>query len=310
MDSKTVVIGELVKKFNLKQIVGDENSLKRPLIVKEINRPAFELMGFFTISDTSRLILIGNKEQAFIQTLDEEALRNRFDFLTQNDTPGIIITQGNPCNEILIEIAKEKNFPLFLSNENTSQLLIDILMYLSKRMAPSISIHATFIEVYGVGVLLLGESGVGKSEISLELIKKGNRLIADDRVYIRLISDELIGSAPEILYGYMEVRGIGIIDVKQIFGSNSIKESERVDYAIKLVPLKEGMDFERLGAVTSHIEYLGKKIPMVELPVSQGRNMSDIVEVAVTNLKLKNQGIDGAKEFNEKLDRLMLGGKK
>ncbi len=310
MDSKTVVIGELVKKFNLKQIVGDENSLKRPLIVKEINRPAFELMGFFTISDTSRLILIGNKEQAFIQTLDEEALRNRFDFLTQNDTPGIIITQGNPCNEILIEIAKEKNFPLFLSNENTSQLLIDILMYLSKRMAPSISIHATFIEVYGVGVLLLGESGVGKSEISLELIKKGNRLIADDRVYIRLISDELIGSAPEILYGYMEVRGIGIIDVKQIFGSNSIKESERVDYAIKLVPLKEGMDFERLGAVTSHIEYLGKKIPMVELPVSQGRNMSDIVEVAVTNLKLKEQGIDGAKEFNEKLDRLMLGGKK
>ncbi|HHU27583.1 TPA: HPr(Ser) kinase/phosphatase [bacterium] len=310
MDSKTVVIGELVKKFNLKQIVGDENSLKRPLIVKEINRPAFELMGFFTISDTSRLILIGNKEQAFIQTLDEEALRNRFDFLTQNDTPGIIITQGNPCNEILIEIAKEKNFPLFLSNENTSQLLIDILMYLSKRMAPSISIHATFIEVYGVGVLLLGESGVGKSEISLELIKKGNRLIADDRVYIRLISDELIGSAPEILYGYMEVRGIGIIDVKQIFGSNSIKESERVDYAIKLVPLKEGMDFERLGAVTSHIEYLGKKIPMVELPVSQGRNMSDIVEVAVTNLKLKDQGIDGAKEFNEKLDRLMLGGKK
>ncbi len=183
-------------------------------------------------------------------------------------------------------------------------------MYLSKRMAPSISIHATFIEVYGVGVLLLGESGVGKSEISLELIKKGNRLIADDRVYIRLISDELIGSAPEILYGYMEVRGIGIIDVKQIFGSNSIKESERVDYAIKLVPLKEGMDFERLGAVTSHIEYLGKKIPMVELPVSQGRNMSDIVEVAVTNLKLKDQGIDGAKEFNEKLDRLMLGGKK
>lgn len=310
MESKIVTIQEIATRFNLKQIVGNQSSQKRPLIVKEINRPAFELMGFFTISDTRRLILIGNKEQAYIQTLDEESLRNRFDFLTQNDTPGIIITQGNPCNKILIETAKRKNFPLFLSDENTSQLLTDILMYLSKRMAPSTSIHATFVEVFGVGVLLLGESGVGKSEISLELIKRGNRLIADDRVHVKLINDELIGSAPEILYGYMEVRGIGIIDVKQIFGSNAIKESERVDYVIKLIPLKDGVEFERLGSVTTYIEYLGKKIPMIELPVSQGRNMADIVEVAVTNLKLKAQGIDGAKEFNEKLDRLMLGGKK
>ncbi len=310
MDSKLVTIKELTQKFNLKQVCGNAESLNRTLQVKEINRPAFELMGFFTISDTRRLVMIGNKEHAFIDTLDEEALRNRFDFITGSDTPAIIITQGNDCNKILLEVAEKKNFPIFLSKAPTSELLIDVLIYLSKRMAPSISIHATFIEVFGIGVLLLGESGVGKSEISLELIKRGNRLIADDRVQIKLINDELIGSAPDLLYGYMEVRGIGIIDVKQIFGSNSIKESEKVDYAIKLVPLKEGTEFERLGAISTFVEYLGRKVTMVELPVSQGRNMADIVEVAITNLKLKDQGIDGAKEFNDKLDKLMYGGRK
>ena len=307
--NKGVTVYDLQKKFKLRQVSGDNLSLNRPIFVQQVNRPGLELGGFYAHSELRRLILIGNKETAYIATLDRETRLERFKFLVNDETPAIVISGGNPCPDELLEVAKKANFPVFLTSMSTSTANVELMLYLNELLAPKISMHGTLLEVYGVGVLLVGESGIGKSEIALELVRKGHRLIADDRVEITKINNELIGTCPELTQGIMEVRGIGIIDVTRVFGINAYKEKENINAYIELVHFSKEHDFERLDTSDQYTELLGLQVPSARIPVSDGRNMADIIEVAINNFLLKNKGFDAAKEFNKKLNKLLQGGR-
>ncbi len=309
MGNHGITVYDLQKYFKFKQVSGDNESLNRPIFVQQINRPGLELGGFYDYSELKRLLLIGNKETAYIATLDKETRIKRFSFLINDETPAIVISGGNPCPPELLDLANEANFPVFLTSKATSVVNVELLLYLNELLAPKISIHATLLEVYGVGVLLTGESGIGKSEIALELIRKGHRLVADDRVEITRLNNELIGTCPELTTGIMEVRGIGIIDVTRVFGINAYKEKENINVHIDLVHFSSEHDFERLGNSDQFKELLGVQVPYSKIPVSDGRNMADIIEVAINNYLLKHKGFDATKEFNKKLNKLLQGGR-
>lgn len=309
MNKRGITVYDLQKFFKFKQVAGNNESLGRPIFVQQVNRPGLELGGFYDYSELKRLVLIGNKETAFIAKLDKETRKERFKFLINPETPAIVISGGNPCPPELLELAKQANFPIFLTSKATSDINVALTLYLNELLAPNISVHATLLEVYGVGVLLTGESGIGKSEIALELIRKGHRLIADDRVEITKINNELVGSCPELTQGIMEVRGIGIIDVTRVFGINAFKEKEAINVHIDLVKFSSEHDFERLGNSEQFKELLGIQVPYNKIPVSDGRNMADIIEVAINNFLLKQKGFDAAKEFNDKLNKLLQGGR-
>lgn len=295
---------ELANHFGFNVICGDMSSLQRPVKVAKLDRPGVELLGIFHFHEKERIMLIGNKEIALIKDSDPDFIFHNCLKLFVNDCPAIIITQGNPCPEPVMRAAKEMNAPLFSSNQDTSTLSSDMYVYLSEALAPKTALHAVLMEIYGIGVLLLGESGIGKSEISLDLLKKGHRLIADDRVDISDVRGTLIGSCPESISGMMEVRGIGIINVERIFGVNSLADKSVIKLVINLVPFKKEEPLERIGMKTESFEILGEKVPLIKLPVSAARSMSEIVETAVTNYKLKDFGYDTGYEFQKRLSEL------
>jgi len=299
-----VTMTDLAAHFGLKTIVGSPSALSRPITIAEVDRPGIEIMGFFKNHEYSRISLIGNKEMSVINSMKKDELVKNFTKLCDPKCPGIIICQGLKCPEALLEVAKKKDFPLFETSMGTSTFSFAILEYLSYKLAPHTSIHACFLEIYDVGTLLIGESGIGKSEISLDLIKRGHRIIADDMVDISLVRGELIGKCPDVLKGMMEVRGIGVIDVSRMFGINSIMQSSAIDAAINLVSFNKDRPMERLGAKNDHIEILGVKKPLVELPVSAARSMAQIIETAITNLKLKDFGYDSSYEFQRRFMEL------
>lgn len=309
MSSHAITVYDLQKFFKFKQVAGNNESLSRPIFVQQVNRPGLELGGFYDYSELKRLILLGNKEIAFIAKLDSKTRTERFKFLINPETPAIVISGGNPCPPELLELAKVANFPIFLTSKSTSDVSVELTLYLNELLAPKISIHATLLEVYGVGVLLTGESGIGKSEIALELIRKGHRIVADDRVEITKINNGLVGTCPELTRGIMEVRGIGIIDVTRVFGISAFKEKEAINVHIDLLHFSSQHDFERLGNNDQFKELLGVQVPYTKIPVSDGRNMADIIEVAINNFLLKQKGFDATKEFNDKLNKLLQGGR-
>ena len=293
-----------MKKFNLNCICGKEG-LKRPILVENINRAGMELMGFFEHSDLRRIIVFGNKEINYIYSKTNEELRPAFEFLINEITPCMIITQGNTCPKELKEIAEKRNFPILLCDNSTNKMIIELMYYLNELMAPKMSMHATLLEIYGRGVLLTGASGIGKSEIALELVRRGHRLVADDRVDLVNINKKLTGTCPELTKGVMEVRGIGIINVASMFGISSYKDRQDVDYVIELKLLDENYSFERIDTSEHFKNILGVYIPNIQIPVSSGRNLADLIEVAVRNELLKAQGIDASKEFAKKLNDLL-----
>lgn len=307
-----VTISDLAAHFGFKTLVGSTQALNRPITVIETDRPGIEIMGFFKEHEFPRLSLIGNKEMALIDTLSYDTLYKNFKLLCDPRCPGIIVCQGLKCPPALLDAAKETDQPLFSTTMGTSTLNYDILEYLSFCLAPRTTLHACLLEIYGMGVLLMGESGIGKSEISLDLIKRGHRLVADDMVEISLVRGNLVGKCPEVLSGMLEVRGIGVIDVGRMFGINSLKTDSNIDFAVKLVPFDRNQPLERLGVRNDHIEILNVKKPLVELPVSAARSMAQIIETAVTNAKLKNYGYDSSYEFQKRfieLGRKMRGGR-
>lgn len=295
---------EVAAHFGLKTLVGSTKALNRPITVAETDRPGIEIMGFFKDHEFPRISLIGNKEMSVIKSMPYDQLLKNFEFLCNPKCPGIIICQDLPCPKALMDAATANDFPLFSATQGTSPLSYDILEYLSYRLAPHTELHACFLEVYGMGTLLVGESGIGKSEISLDLIKRGHRLVADDMVDISLVRGTLIGKCPPVLSGMMEVRGIGVIDVGRMFGINSMKSSSTIDCAINLVAFDKNRPLERLGMRNDHIEILGVKRPLVELPVSAARSMAQIIETAVTNIKLKDYGYDSSYEFQKRFMEL------
>ena len=304
MAQELVTVKTIMKKFNLNCICGKEG-LRRPILVENINRAGMELMGFFEHSDLRRIIVLGNKEINYIYSKTNEELLPSYEFLLNEITPCMIITQGNSCPKTLREIAEKRNFPILLCDASTNKMIIDLIYYMNELMAPKTSMHATLLEIYGRGVLLTGASGIGKSEIALELVRRGHRLVADDRVDLVNINKKLTGTCPELTKGVMEVRGIGIINVASMFGISSYKDRQDVDYVIELKLLDENYSFERIDTSEHFKNILGVYIPNIQIPVSSGRNLADLIEVAVRNELLKAQGIDASKEFAKKLNDLL-----
>ncbi|MCI2068135.1 MAG: HPr(Ser) kinase/phosphatase [Bacilli bacterium] len=295
-------IGDLADNFSLKPFFTSPKALKRPIKVIEVDRPGLEMAGFFEYHQKSRLVLVGRKEAAFLAHMSEMEAYQAFLTICSDETPGIIICHGVDCPPVILKAAKEKDCCVFATEVETSAFEADALSFLAESLAPRTSIHANLLEIFGAGCLLIGDSGIGKSEVSLDLIKRGHILVADDKVDILNVRNRLEGSSPALTYGMMEVRGIGIIDVPRMFGINAIKRKAHIRYCIDLKPFNPAESIDRIGNSGDTIEYLGIKIPYIKLPVSPGRSMAEVIEVAVTNYKLKDYGFDSAAEFEKRMD--------
>ena len=300
---KRVYLKEIKDEFNLVQITGNEESLNRWAIAPDINRPGLELAGYDGRIELKRIVIIGNKEQDFINTLPYEKQRERFGFLTDSYTPCIIVTAGNKTPEVLKQVAIEKNFPVFEHHDKTYIFTAELTSYLSEKLAIYESMHGEMLNIYGKGVLITGESGMGKSELALDLIKRGHVLIADDVVDYAKIHNQIICKAPSNLKKLLEVRGIGILDITYMFGAQCYLEKTPLDFVIKLVTREsyKKNNNDRLAPTEKTIDLFDVKKTVLEIPVSEGKTMAPIIEAAVTNYILKNRGIDSNEEFKQNI---------
>lgn len=297
-----ISVEELKNYFSMLQITGDEKSLKHKITTADTNRPGLELAGFYDFSQRKRIVILGDKEQEYIKSMSDYRQRKTFDFLTSEDTPVIIITKDRECPPILRRIAKKKNFPILVTELETFRLIVNITTFLDEALAPIETLHGGLLSVYGRGVLIRGESGLGKSEIALELIKKGHLMVADDRVDCRRIHNRLVGGAPEILHGLLEIRGVGIIDVIRMFGVSSVIKTSPINLVIQLETWKKDSTYSRLGIEdTQYDTILGIEVPKIVIPVREGRSMAVIIESAVTNFILQEQGLNSAREFEQRV---------
>ena len=303
MEEQNIVkVRTLVENFDFIQITGDDASLERPIVIADTNRPGLELAGYFENSQQKRLVILGDKEIAYIATMSVHKQRKSFDFITNEQTPAIIVTKGHKCPDVLKRYAKRKNFPIFLSSSPTYRLIVDIVAFLDEQLATSMCIHGGLLSIYGKGVLIRGESGMGKSEIALELIKRGHLLVADDRVDCYRIHNKIVGKAPELLREMLEIRGIGVINVSRMFGVSSVLPKAEINFQVNLEPWKADQDYDRVGIEEKkHENILGIDIPKIVVPVREGRSMAVIIESAVTNYMLSDTGMDSAMEIEQRV---------
>ncbi len=297
--NKKVEVRKIKEFFDLTQVCGNDDSLNRWTIAPDINRPGLELSGYKDGNELKRVVIIGSKEQKYISTLDYYTQLDRFDFLTDAYTPCIIITNDSRAPEALIEVASRKNFPVFEFPGKTYEISTDLVSYLSNKLADSETISGGLMQLYGVGVLIMGDSGIGKSELELDLIKKGHIFVADDVVEISRVNKTIYGKAPHNLKRMLEVRGIGVIDVNLMFGGHCYLRKCHVNFVIKLVNREQYLknNRDRLSPNEETIDLLGVEKPILEIPVTEGKPMSIIVETAVANYIVKKQGIDTNEMF-------------
>lgn len=296
---KSIKVRDLLKEPAFKRVSGDEESLEREVFVPELNRPGFELAGFFKHTDFRRIILFGEKEIAFVEEMSKESQLACFSKLANDETPCIIIAKGYECPEILRNIANKRNFPIFETKQATGRVSIDLTGTLDEALASETLMHGVFLNIYGKGVVIRGDSGIGKSEIALELIKRGHLLIADDAIELYHIGPGIVGKAPEVLKNLLEIRGIGVIDVSKMFGVSSILPKDNVEMIIQLERWLPSREYTRIGVEEDDVteDILTVAIPKIVVPVTGGRSMSAIIEAAVMNMQLKNSGFDSSKEF-------------
>ncbi len=264
-----------------------------------VERPGLQLAGgFFDYFDSRRVIMLGLSEYEYLRTFTPEERRAKISSLLEHgELPCIILSRDLPALPELVETAKQFSCPIFRSPKITTDLMSDLYIYLNRLLAPSVTEHGVLMEVFGVGILLTGKSGVGKSETAMELIKRGHRLIADDNVIIKEIANELYGTAPEIIRYFMELRGIGIINVKSMYGSGSVLDEKKIQLIIQLENWQQGKDYDRIGDEMSTASYFGISVPKLTIPVSPGRNLAIIIEVAARNFRLKSMGYDASEEL-------------
>ncbi|MDD2980221.1 MAG: HPr(Ser) kinase/phosphatase [Hespellia sp.] len=293
-----VALKEIIEKMELKNLTPEIDLEGRMVNVPDINRPALQLTGFFDHFDSDRVQIIGYVEYAFLQTLTDERKDKIYNELLSYEVPCIIVSRDLEPSESFLKLADEKQVPIFSTSKQTSAFMAEIIRWLNVKLAPCISIHGVLVDVNGVGVLIMGESGIGKSEAALELIKRGHRLVTDDVVEIRKVSDDtLVGSAPEITRHFIELRGIGIVDVKTLFGVQSVKETQNIDMVITLEEWDKDKEYDRLGLEEEYTEFLGNKVVSHSLPIRPGRNLAVIVESASINHRQKQMGYNAAQEL-------------
>ncbi len=293
-----VTITELIKKMKLKNVLPEIDTDKVVLSHPDVNRPALQLTGFFDHFDRERVQIIGYVEQAYIKTLPREVRVERYDKLLSSEIPCVVYSRGQEPDEDMQDLCLHYQVPLMVSDKSTSDLMAEVIRWLKVKLAPCISIHGVLVDVFGEGVLIMGESGIGKSEAALELIKRGHRLVSDDVVEIRKVSDAtLVGSAPDITKHFIELRGIGIIDVKSLYGVESVKDTQNIDMVIKLEDWDKDKEYDRLGLEDRYTEFLGNQVVCHNIPIRPGRNLAIIVESAAVNYRQKKMGYNAAQEL-------------
>lgn len=278
----------------------------RVIIRNDVSRPGLPLAGFFDHFESGRIQIIGNMEHKYIELLTHEQRMEALERFLSCGVVCIVVTRGLDIFPELSQLCEKYGTPLYLSHDTTSNFMAALIAYLNVQLAERITKHGVLIEVYGEGILMLGDSGIGKSETAIELVKRGHRLIADDAVEIKKVSNKtLVGAAPELIRHYVELRGIGLVDVRRIFGMGAVKLTEKIDLVVNLELWQQGKMYERLGLDDEYEEILGLKIPSIVLPVKPGRNLAVVIEIAAMNNRQKKMGYNTAAEFNKKYMQLL-----
>ena len=299
-----VSVYDMAKQLNLKEVIPEINTREIFITQAEINRPALQLAGFFEHFSNNRIQIIGNMEYLYLQEIrkDDAAEGIIFERLFSAGIPCLVFCNSLEPNNRMTYIAKKYNVPILISRETTSEFMAEVIRWLGVELAPSISIHGVLVDVFGEGILITGESGIGKSEAALELIKRGHRLVSDDVVEIKRVSKEtLVGSSPEVTRFFIELRGIGIIDVRKLFGVESVRMTQNIDLVIQLEDWNKETDYDRLGLEEKYVEYLGNKVVAHSLPIRPGRNLAIIVETAAINHRQKKMGYNAAEELYKRV---------
>lgn len=303
----SITLTKLIEKLSLTNHIPEINTDEILITDPDINRPAVQLSGFFEHFDANRIQICGNVEHAYISSIhdrDESALI--FDKLFQHKIPCLVFCRGLQPQDFVIEVGRKYGVPVLTSDATTSAFVHETVRWLHVELAPRISIHAVLVDVYGVGVLIKGESGIGKSEAALELIKRGHRLVSDDVVEIKKVSDDtLVGSSPDITRHFIELRGIGIIDVKALFGFECVKMTQGIDLVINLEEWDKDNNYDRMGLEDQYTEILGNKVVSHNIPIRPGRNIAIIVELAAVNHRQKQMGYNAAQELYNRVTNNM-----
>ncbi|MDK7187763.1 HPr kinase/phosphorylase [Facklamia sp. HMSC062C11] len=303
--NKYVTVEELVDTLDVKLVAGAE-FMNRQIISSEVSRPGLILAGFKDYYPSERIQLIGRTEIAYLQAQSSQERIEKFRLICRHDTPAIVIARGIVVPAELALVSNEMKVPVLSARSKTSRVLANLTNYLEGRLAERFSKHGVFLEVFGMGVLITGTSGVGKSETALELIQRGHRLIADDRVEFYMIDElTLIGEAPEILQNLLEIRGLGIVDVMSLYGVSAIVRSKSLELIIEMVLDDGQIEYDRLGSKQEYERIFDVQIPRIRIPVKSGRNLAAIIEAAAMNFRATQMGYDATESFNQKLDALI-----
>ena len=296
-------LSDLVEEFNMEILTKAPNYTTQTVTISDVNRPALQLVGFYKYFEPMRLQILGKAEMVFLQAMMQEKRRAVLESLLRCEIPALIVARNMEVFPELIELAEKHGRTLLRIDKTTVDATSEIIDYLNKKLAPQITRHGVLMNINGQGVLLLGDSGIGKSETAIELLKRGHRLVADDAVEIRRVSTSLYGTAPEIIQHYMEIRGVGVVDVQQLFGMGAVQFDTEIDLVIQLEQWQDGKFYDRLGLGEETYEMLGVKLPYMTIPVRPGRNLAGIVEIATMKNRQMKYGYNPARDFVSRLDQ-------
>ena len=303
MEERSYKLSELTEKLRADIVFASKDFEDVRILSGDVHRPGLQLAGFFEHFEPTRVQLIGRMESAYMEKLTREERIRKWEDLMERKFPAIIMCHGAEATDELMIAAVKNDVTVLSTDAHTIEIMSDVIRIVKRAIAPSVTRHGVLVEVYGIGLLLTGESGVGKSEAAIELLKRGHRLIADDAVEIKAIDVGVIeGAAPELIRHYVELRGIGVIDVRQIFGVGAIKQAQNIHLVVNLEQWKDGADYDRLGAINNTVSILGVDVATITIPVKPGRNLAVILEVAAMNQRQKFMGFNAAIEFSKQID--------
>lgn len=299
---RSVKVKDIVEKFQMEVLCRGTDYDTEILTITDVNRPGLQFVGFFDYFDPRRLQIIGKTETMFLKSYSSEERRKCFEALFRYEIPALVITRNLDVFPECMDMAQKYGRTLLRTEHTSVEFTSMTIDYLNHELAPVITRHGVLMDVYGEGVLIFGDSGIGKSETAIELIKRGHRLVADDAVEIKRIGDQLIGTAPELIRHYLEVRGVGVVDVQKLFGMGGVKASTQIDLVIQFERWDDEKFYDRLGLDDTHTQIMGVPLPIMTIPVSAGRNLAAIVELAVMNSRQKKYGVNSARDFVEQID--------